>query len=55
MKCIKPSSPYVLFLGGLLIVSALGIFFENTEETVTSVSNVETGYYMASNQLINNK
>jgi|GEM_PF-6444060 len=60
MKCIKPASPYVMFLGILLTISISGVFLENIQninsnESNTVIKEIESNHYMASIQLMNNK
>ncbi len=60
MKCIKPASPYVMFLGILFAISISGVFLENIQninsnESKTELKEIEPNQYMASIQLMNNK
>lgn len=59
MKCVKSASPYVLFLGILLVISVFGVLVDNNQninsnDTETTVSEIKSNNYMASNHLITN-
>jgi hypothetical protein len=55
MKCVKSSSPYVLFLAVLLMVSAAGMFFERTDKKLVNIDRNDAESYVASIQLMDNK